>query len=60
MNETEQNAIAREQRATSLLLAAGWIPRGNFRFERAGKLYDLSAADLSQLPRIEREGLFLD
>jgi hypothetical protein len=28
-------------------------------FRRHGKNYDLSAADLDQLDRIEREGLFL-
>lgn len=42
----------------------GWLPVGSFwahemKFARNGKIYDLSAADLTQLNRIEREGLFL-
>lgn len=44
------------------LSEAGWHPVGQFGamlFLRNGKRYDLSAADLSQLDRIEREGLFV-
>jgi hypothetical protein len=44
------------------LIPQGWMPVGPFRsmtFRRNGKNYDLSAADLDQLDRIEREGLFL-
>lgn len=44
------------------LVPLGWIPFGKFMemlFEKSGKRYDLSAADLNQLDRIEREGLFL-
>ena len=44
------------------LIPQGWMPIGPFRsmtFRRNGKNYDLSAADLDQLDRIEREGLFL-
>ena len=51
--------------ATSLSLwAKGWYPCGEYAkqemlFSRNGKIYDLSAADLTQLDRIEKEGLFL-
>lgn len=37
----------------------GFRPVGKWRFEKGGKIYDLSTADLNQLERIEREGLFL-
>lgn len=42
----------------------GWQPVGEYhkremKFSRNGKIYDLSAADLTQLDRIEREGLFV-
>jgi len=44
------------------LIPKGWLPIGQFGsmiFRKDGKDYDLSAADLNQLERIEREGLFL-
>ena len=44
------------------LIPQGWMPIGPFgsmTFRRNGKNYDLSAADLDQLDRIERDGLFL-
>lgn len=44
------------------LIPQGWMPIGAFRsmmFRRNSRNYDLSAADLDQLDRIEREGLFL-
>lgn len=44
------------------LIPKGWIPIGKFgsmQFHQNGKNYDLSAADLEQLERIESEGLFL-
>jgi hypothetical protein len=49
---------------SSRLWAMGWIPCGNLEnkqmlFNRSGKIYDLSAADLTQLDRIEKEGLFI-
>ena len=45
--------------AINKLLPLGWLPVGIFIFEKDGKRYDLSAADLSQIERIEREGLFV-
>lgn len=41
------------------IIPQGWVPVGYWLFERNGKIYDLSAADLKQLERIEREGRFL-
>ena len=44
------------------LIPRGWMPIGQFgamKFTKGGKNYDLSAADLEQLERIEKEGLFL-
>ena len=44
------------------LISKGWFPLGpitDMKYVRHGKLYDLSAADLKQLERIEHEGLFL-
>lgn len=43
------------------LMPLGWMPIGAFgsmQFRKNGVNYDLSAADLSQLNRIERERLF--
>ncbi len=42
----------------------GWLPVGNYlnkemKFMRGGKVYDLSAADLTKLPEIEEKGLFV-
>ena len=44
------------------LIPKGWMPIGQFgsmAFRKSGKNYDLSAADLDQLERIERDQLFL-
>ena len=44
------------------LVPEGWLPVGSFGsmvFRKNGKNYDLSAADLSQLELIERQGLFI-
>lgn len=44
------------------LIPKGWMPIGKFgsmTFRKNEKTYDLSAADLDQLDRIEREQLFL-
>jgi hypothetical protein len=60
MNLDATREREREIRATGQLMAHGWTPRGNWRFRSPkGSVHDLSAADLSQLNRIEREGLFL-
>lgn len=59
MYESIESLKNREQLAQHELLARGWTPLGGFRFLRNGKIYDLSAADLSQLERIEQEGLFV-
>lgn len=50
-----------------LAVAAGKLAERGFRqmrakfwiFQKGGKLYDLSAADLEQIERIERDGLFV-
>ena len=60
MNTNPQQELRRQIRATGLLMAKGWTPRGDWRFSSpSGTLHDLSAADLDLLPRIEREKLFL-
>ena len=46
-------------RAIVRLLSLGWIPVGIWLFRKGGRVYDLSAADIGQHERIEREGLFL-
>ena len=43
------------------LMPLGWMPIGAFgsmQFRKNGVNYDLSAADITQLDRIERERLF--
>ncbi len=47
-----------------LLLELGFLPApdstlGEMRFVKNGVTYDLSAADILQLDRIERDGLFV-
>lgn len=60
MNKDVQREALREATATTQLLTQGWTPRGHWRFESpTGSVHDLSAADLGQLSRIQREGLFL-
>jgi len=58
--ETIEDSRYRESGAQAALLALGWIGVGNWRFvSPSGSVHDLSAADLTQIERIEREGLFL-
>ena len=45
--------------AVDTLHSHGFHPIGRWLFIKDGKTYDLSAADLSQIKRIEEEGLFL-
>lgn len=54
-DQDKRNLIA----ATKTLKAAGFTPVGYWLFEKNGVTYDLSAADLSQIERIEREKLFV-
>lgn len=57
--QSELEELAHVANATSLLKMRGWKPLGNWCFESPiGIVHDLSAADLGQLTRIEREGLF--
>lgn len=46
-------------KAILFLADKGFICAGNWLFEKDGIVYDLSAADLSQIDRIEKEGLFI-
>jgi hypothetical protein len=56
MKQTHANWAVTE----STLYAAGWTHYAGWVFESpSGTRHDLSAADLTQLDRIEREGLFL-
>lgn len=59
--ETEEELMARELKAINLLWEA-FYPVGDFRFKhRKTKLtYDLSAADLTQIDYIVKEGLCID
>lgn len=59
MNETKEQREARERLVQLTVIPLGWKPLGGCLFERNGKRFDLSAADLTQLARIEREGLFV-
>lgn len=58
--ETIEQRTAKYLRALVRLRPLGFIPLGNFRFAKNGLIYDLSAADLGQIERIEREGLFVE
>ena len=45
--------------ACDALRGTGFYPIGGWLFMKDGIAYDLSAADLSQIKRIEQEGLFV-
>lgn len=55
--ETFEHTVERHIEAVRRLAFDGFVPRGWMFFEKNGILYDLSAADLNQVDRIEREGL---
>jgi hypothetical protein len=55
----EQDQAARLA-ACDTLRSTGFYPIGGWLFMKDGIAYDLSAADLSQIERIEREGLFVE
>ncbi len=57
--ETFEQQRIRHNKMLELLEPLGWIPAGMMVFFKGDKLYDLSAADLTQLGRIEAEGLFV-
>lgn len=46
-------------RALTILVPKGFTQLSGWWFAKDGKTYDLSAADLDQIDRIEREGLFV-
>lgn len=55
--ELERQRLAEQ---TPYLITQGWIPQNHWLFlGPSGSCHDLSAADLTQLDRIEREKLFL-
>ena len=52
--------LIRQVKAKRELFRKGWICLGVWKFmSPRGSVHDLSAADLNQLDRIEREGLFI-
>lgn len=61
MNTTEEQRRRALLEICNRVIPLGWMPAGNFRFRspKFGSIHDLSAADLDQLDRIERAGLFL-
>ena len=59
MWESEEQREANDRKRVLFLVERGFTPLSNSRFMKNGKVYDLSAADLEQLERIEREGLFI-
>lgn len=59
MWESEEQREANNRKRVLFLVLRGFTPLDNSRFMKNGKLYDLSAADLEQIDRIEREGKFV-
>ena len=49
----------RLKKATKKLMLLDFVPFGGWLFFKSGNVYDLSAADLNQIERIENEGLFI-
>jgi hypothetical protein len=56
---TEEEDRAARFAACDTLRGTGFYPVGGWLFRKGGVTYDLSAADLSQINRIEQEGLFV-
>lgn len=56
---TEEQMNALHRKIELLVVPIGFATVARCKFSKDGRLYDLSAADLSQIQRIEREGLFL-
>jgi hypothetical protein len=59
MWESEEHREENARKRVMFLITKGFTPLSDSRFMKNGKVYDLSAADLEQLERIEREGLFV-
>jgi hypothetical protein len=60
MDYNEEVELAREIKEKRALWHKGWVSLGGWRYiAPTGTIHDLSAADLEQLERIEKEGLFL-
>lgn len=57
--ETKEQDRERRFAAIDTLRGTGFYPIGGWHFMKDGKCYDLSAADLTQIDRIEKEGLFI-
>jgi hypothetical protein len=45
--ETLEKSLKRELKAINKLYPLGFIPKGNWRFEKDGVIHDLSATDLN-------------
>lgn len=59
MNYTEEDRIRHENIMREMLEPRGFASLHNGTFRKDGVIYDLSAADLSQLDRIIQEKLFV-
>ncbi len=56
---TKEQEQAARFAAVEALRGTGFYPIGGWLFMKDDIAYDLSAADLSQIERIERDGLFV-
>ena len=57
--DTEEQRRNQYAAACAQLIPMGFVSVGWMLFRKDGLIYDLSAADLSQIDRIVHEGLFL-
>jgi len=57
--KTKERRRSDELNAIKKLHPLGFDPVGDMKFKKDNIVYDLSAADLTQIERIEREGLFV-
>lgn len=51
--------LLHQVKAIYILCPLGWKHQQGMLFEKQGKVYDLSSADLELIPKIEKEGLYL-
>lgn len=55
---TQKEDEKAKARARDFLVPLGWNHIGGWNYIKNGVLYDLSAADITQHEKIEKEGLF--
>lgn len=59
MKQSPEARLAQELKWVPVLTRKGWAHKGGMDFEKDGKVYDLSAANMDMLDVIVERGLFV-